>query len=143
MADVYTIKIPISNEPWVRDKLGVIFDLAHDLYNDSVAEVLRRIEELKSIPEYSNAMKRVAEICKELETEKKSCYEIVNQYRKDRGLSSSSQIIQTNIVVPIKQSKQKYKGICSPFYSSISEDLAKSIEKYFSGNVEKIHFKIR
>ena len=67
MADVYTIKIPISNEPWVRDRLGVVFDLAHDLYNDSVAEVLRRIEELKSIPEYNNAMKRVAEICKELE----------------------------------------------------------------------------
>ena len=57
MADVYTIKIPISNEPWVRDRLGVVFDLAHDLYNDSVAEVLRRIEELKSIPEYNNAIK--------------------------------------------------------------------------------------
>ena len=156
MADVYTIKIPISNEAWVRDKLGVVFDLAHDLYNDSVAEVLKRIEELKSIPEYSNAMKRVAEICKELEdknidkdkkkeleVEKKSCYAVVNEYRKDKGLSSSSQVIQTNIVVPIKQSKQKYKGICSPFYSSISEDLAKSIEKYFYGNGEKIHFKSR
>lgn len=156
MADVYAIKIPISNEPWVRDRLGVVFDLAHDLYNDSVALVLKRIEELKSIPEYSNAMKRVAEIYKELEdkdidkdrkkeleTEKKSCYAIVNKCRKDKGLYTDGQKIQTSIVARIKCSNKKYAGICSPFYGSISADLAKSIEDYFYDDGKKIYFKSR
>lgn len=155
MADVYTIKIPISNEPWVRDKLGVVFDLAHDLYNDSVAEVLRRIEELKAIPEYSNAIKRIVEIYKELEdkdidkdrkkeleSEKKSCYTIVNEYRKNKTLFGDGKKLQA-LVVKVKDSKNKYNGICSPFYGSISNDLAKSVEKYFYGNGERIHFKSR
>lgn len=152
----YCIKIPIVDMPVVRDRLGYLFDICHDLYNDCVAEIYRRLDSLKEIPEYKEINNKIIEIFEELdnkeidekiksklEKEKKDLYKIINKYRNDVGLSSSGQVVQTKIVVPIKQANDKYSVIPSAFYASISQDLANSIKKFLYENGKQIHFKSR
>lgn len=162
--ECYCIKIPVENQPYINDALSILFKAAQSLYNESVAEVYKRLDYLKTIPEYNEAKIKIAEIKEkqdpikkkynkdekkykedkeyiELDKELSEQYAITRKYYKEQHLSSSGKDVQTHIVVPIKQSKPMYNIICSPFYASISNDLAKSIEKYLYGNGKKIHFK--
>ena len=150
----YCIKIPIVDMPVVQDRLGYLFDICHDLYNDCVADIYRKLEYLDSISDFKESNDRIKEIFKLLEDadadevkvlnkEKASLYKIINKYRKDNGISGDYATVQTKIVVPIKQSNPKYSIIPSPFYTSLSKDIAKSVEKYLYDNGKQIYFKSR
>lgn len=156
----YCIKIPIENRPYIIDKLGVMFDTAHDLYNESVAQIKRNLAELDAIEEYKESQvkgdelyRKVKEMEENEETEskeykalKKECesyYNIVRKYQEERGISKSGMTIQSKIVVPAKHSNpKKFSIIPSPFYSGISNDIAKSVEKFMYKKGE-IHYKSR
>lgn len=155
--NMYVIKIPLMNEPWISKCLDTIFETAHDLYNEGIAEIRKRLLELEEIEEYKSALKQIAILKKEeegikkkdkkrrkeIEKELKVCYAVLNNLREQKGIKASYQEIQTKIIVHIKQSKSKYSIICSPFYSSISKDIARSLEKYYYGNGKILHFKSR
>lgn len=162
----YCIKIPLENQPYINDALSVVFRAAQGLYNECVAEIYRRLEYLKTIPEYMEAKEQIREIkgkedlikkkynnnedkykedkeYQKLEAElRKGPYAVTKKYYTEQHLSSSSKEVQTHIVVPIKKANPLYDAnICSPFYFSIAGDLAKSLEKYLYGNGKQIHFK--
>ena len=43
----YVIKIPLTNEKWIDDKLYKHFSDCHDLDNACIAEALKRLDSLK------------------------------------------------------------------------------------------------
>ena len=157
----YVIKIPLTNEKWIDDKLYKHFSDCHDLYNACIAEARKRIEELNNNENFKANLElrdsSFAEICelkkqeqtkevkekiKELTIVNKECWKLYRDALSEVGVSSSSQWIQTHLLMGIKQNTEQFKYLCSPAYQTICKSLALCFDKYISGKGE-LNFKSR
>ena len=55
----FVASIPLVREQWVDDKLFPIFIAAHHLYNDCVAEIIRRLDLCEKESEYIKAQEKI------------------------------------------------------------------------------------
>ena len=157
----YVIKVPLTNEKWIDDKLNKHFSDCHDLYNACIAEARKRIEELNNNEDFKANLdlrnstfseicelkkqeqtKEVKEKIKELTAVNKECWKLYRDALSELGISNSSQWIQTLLLMGIKQNTEQFKYLCSSAYGTICKSLALCFDKYVSGKGD-LNFKSR
>lgn len=153
--DMYVATVSLSNEDWVDEKLSPIFKALQGLYNAGIAEIKNRISLMEANPEYIKLCKEYSILSDELknikddkskeykniEKKKNEIGKAIGNFRKEMGFKDAHSI-QTNILVPIKQSNVEYDKISSPGYSQICDQLFRVVNEYLYGKKNsEIRFK--
>lgn len=181
----YAIKIPLTNEKWIDDKLNPHFVDGHNLTNACIAEALKRLDFLRGdelfkpffeVREIEKLLKKwykgklkgyTSERIKVLKARQLELEPIEKQNKgkckkvlKEFGISGNRDDVQTNLVLPIRNSllsENKIGWVNSVTYSTISDNLSNCFKSYindtyiFSKSEDKkknigkgeIHFKSR